>query len=305
MPIANPNYFTGNPLQRLSEQRGDADWLDQQVAHPKAKLMALWKGQPLLDGQEPLKLLWLNMVALSEFGPNTPLCLLGFRDDVPYFAVDGSAVGGSPETAPMADLGTYEQIRAVAGKMDREELAIYGQAYWLLDWHRRHQFCAKCGSASKMHKGGTMRKCDICETEHFPRTDPVAIVLVIHDGACLMGRGVNFPPGFYSALAGFVEPGESLEECAAREIFEEAGVRVDNIRYQFNQPWPISSSLMVGFLADTQSRELDLDKDEIAEAIWLPQKKLQAMLNGERDDAIFLPPKFTIARQLLEVWAKE
>jgi len=143
------------------------------------------------------------------------------------------------------------------------------------------------------------------QAEHFPRSDPVAIVLALHDGACLLGRSPHFPPGFLSALAGFVEAAETPEEAAKRELYEEAGVTLTDIRYQFSQPWPFPSSLMMGFIADAADRKLTLDTNEIEEARWVDLAEIQALLAGGARDDIFLPPEFTIARQLIERWASD
>ena len=309
MPIANPNFFTGNPLQRISEKRGDKAWLQEQLDLPDAKLIPLWRGHPLIEmPREPddqAQPLWLNPAARSEFASDARVILLGYHGAAPYFAIDASASGSSAETAPFSDLGAYRSLRDVADSLAREDLAILGQALWILDWHRRHQFCANCGSRSEMRLGGVSRHCTECETDHFPRTDPVAIVLVTYGDTCLLGRGVKFPPNFFSALAGFLEPGETLEECAVRETYEEAGVRVDNVRYIFSQPWPFPSSLMVGFLAEAEDQELTLDPTEIAEARWVSKEEIRSLISGERRDDLWIPPKFAIARQLLEVWASE
>ena len=309
MPIANPNYFTGNPLERLSEKRGDALWFAEQLAHEKACMVPFWRGRPLVempDGPEgQARALWLSPLARSEFVHDAPVVLLGFRDGAPYFALDASASGASAETAPFADMASYKGMRELAGMLSREEVAILGQALWLLDWHRRHQFCANCGAKSQMVGGGTHRRCDGCDTDHFPRTDPVAIVLVSRGEDCLLGRGVKFPPTFFSALAGFLEPGETLEECAAREVFEEVGVKVNDVRYIFSQPWPFPSSLMAGYIAETEDTTFTLDETEIAEARWVSKDEIRALLNGERRDDLNIPPPFAIAHQLLVEWVRD
>ena len=309
MPVANPNFFTGNPLERLSEKRGDKDWLKAQFDHPEGVMVPFWRGMPLLGekqaGDDFAKPVWLAPQAQSEFPRDADFLFLGLKGDRPYFAIDGSAAGASPEEAPFADMGAYTNLREAAGLLSREHLAIMGQATWLFDWHRRHSFCANCGNPSEFTDAGTKRICHHCETEHFPRTDPVAIVLVIHEDHCFLGRGPHFPPGFYSALAGFLEPGETLEECAAREIMEEAGIVLTNVRYIFSQPWPFPSSLMVGFIAETQSRDYTLDPAEIVDAAWISKDDIRKLLNGERIEGVNIPPAFAIAHQLLRVWAEE
>ena len=306
--LANPNYFTGNPLNRHSEQRGDASWLDAQVCHPDAQMLALWNDMPLLDlpadKSKNGRPLWLSPSARSEFAPTATIILLGFLGDAPYFVIDGSASSTSPENAPFHDLGTYGNLRDVSMRLDREDLAIIGQALWLADWHRQHGFCAKCGTATDIAHGGIKRLCSNCDTEHFPRTNPVAIVLPVCADQCLLGRSPHFPPNMFSALAGFLEASETLEECAIREVWEETGITITNPRYIFSQPWPFPNSLMTGFIAETTDKTLLLDKTEIEEARWVSRAEIAALVKGEKRDDLWIPPSFAIARQLLEFWIK-
>ena len=301
--LDNPNYFTGNPLERRSEHRGDTAWLAAQLQHPDAQMLCLWRGQPLLASTE--KPLWLSPAARSEFNQDAPVILLGFLGNTPYFAIDASTSSSTAEAAPFIDLGTYTDLRTGAAGLDRADLAIIGQAVWLLDWHRRHLFCAKCGAPSDMAGGGIKRICGTCGAEHFPRTDPVAIVLPVYGEECLLARGAHFPPNMFSALAGFLEPGETLEECAVREVAEEVGLTLTAPRYIFSQPWPFPSSLMVGFIAEATSKDLTLDEEEIEAARWVSRPEIKALIAGERRDDLWVPPPFAIARQLLEVWAAE
>ena len=243
------------------------------------------------------------MAARGEFPANTPMVFLGLHERKAHFAIDVSNSAQTPDAAPFAGLGEYMPIRAAAALISRDDLAMIGHARWLFEWHRKHQFCAVCGARTQIRDGGAKRQCENCEAEHFPRSDPVAIVLAIHEDACLLGRGPHFPPGFLSALAGFVEAAETPEEAAKRELFEEAGVTLTDVRYQFSQPWPFPSSLMMGFIADAEDRALTLDTNEIEEARWVTLCDTKSLLKGEEIDDIFLPPKFTIARQLLERWA--
>lgn len=305
--LTNPNYFVGNPLDRRSEYRGDDDWLKEQEAHPKAQMLVFWRGMPLLeDGpdKDTLRPLMLSPAARSEFAPQANVILLGFQEETPFFAIDGSATGTTPENAPFSDLGTYGNLRDIAMQLERQDLAIIGQAVWMLDWHRRHSFCANCGAADAMGAGGIKRICNNCDTEHFPRTDPVAIVLPVCGNKCLLGRGPHFPPNMFSALAGFLEAGETLEECAIREVAEETGVTVKNPRYIFSQPWPFPSSLMTGFIAEADDMTLNLDTREIEEARWVTKDDIKALINGERRPDLWIPPPYAIARQLLEYWVQ-
>ena len=295
----NPNWFAGNPLTRLNNEKDLGEAVESRLKDPESLIIPLWRGDPLIaDGRAA----FLSAAALSEFPNSASVVLLGLKDGRAYFGVDASPAAETAAEAPFADLGEYMNIRMAAGAVSRDDLAIIGHARWLFEWRRKHRFCASWGAETTLDASGAKSRCPACETEHFPRTDPVAIVLAIHEDACLLGRGAHFPPGFLSALAGFVEAGETPEEAAKRELFEEAGVILTDIRYQFSQPWPFPSSLMMGFLADAESRDLNLDTDEIEEARWVSRDDIKALLAGETRDGIIIPPPFTIARQLIESW---
>ncbi len=298
-PEDNPNWFAHSPIARLNNEKALDDIVAEKLSDPSSVMIPLWRGDPLVaDGAAG----FLSVAARTEFPADAPIVMLGMRGDKAVFAIDASRVAQSPDAAPFAELGAYTPIREAAAVISKDDLAIVGHGRWLFEWHRKHQFCANCGAPTEMKNGGAKRRCGACETEHFPRTDPVAIVLAIHDGACLLGRSPHFPPGFLSALAGFVEAAETPEEAARRELFEEAGVKLTDIRYQFSQPWPFPTSLMMGFIADAESRDLHLDTNEIVEARWIDRADIQAALAGAQLD-FRVPPRFTIARQLLERWA--
>ena len=295
--------FAAEPLDRASELRSNPDWIAEQKRRADALLLPLWRGDPLLvDGSAG----WLSLSARREFGANTPLVFLGLdKNRVPRFALDCGAVP-TPEAAPFADIGVYTPLREASSTLQARELAVVGAARWLLDWHVRHEHCARCGASTDMGDGGAKRVCPACGAEHFPRSDPVAIVLAVHDGACLLGRGPNFPPTFFSALAGYIEACETPEACAIRELKEEAGVELSNVRYQFSQPWPFPSSLMMGFIADAAGRHLVLDTNEVEQAVWVPKADLAALIAGEVRafdvGPVNVPPRFTIARRLMGRW---
>lgn len=291
--------FTGNPLDRASDSRVDPEWIDARLGDGGSVFLPLFRGDPLIrDGRAS----FLTAAARSLFSPTAPIVFLGLKDGAAHFAVDVSDAA-SPEAAPFADIGAYMPLREAAYALPAGDLSMIGEARWYLDWHRRHGHCAVCGASTRMKEGGAKRQCDTCAAEHFPRSDPVAIVLAVNDSACLLGRSPHFPPGFLSALAGFVEACETPEECAVRELQEEAGVTLTDVQYQFSQPWPFPSSLMMGFIAEAADRTLRLDEKEIVEARWVDKSEIQRLLAGEKRDDLKLPPRFTIARRLVEKWA--
>lgn len=291
--------FSHEPLDRASDSRADPAWIAARLAEPSTLIVPLWRGDPLVRGDRAA---FLAAAALDVFPPDASRVFLGLGGGAAYFAIDASSAP-SAEAAPFADLGTYTPLREAAALLPPQDLAIVGAARWLIDWHRRHPHCAICGATTEMKDGGAKRCCAACGAEHFPRSDPVAIVLATHGDACLLGRGPHFPPGFLSALAGFVEACETPEACAIRELREEAGVIIDNVRYQFSQPWPFPSSLMMGFIADARDRALTLDVTEIEEARWVERDAIRRLIDGEKREDLRLPPRFTIARRLIERWA--
>lgn len=298
-PDENPNWFANNPLTRINNEKDQSAFIKERLADANSLIIPLWRGDPLVANGAAA---FLSAAALAEFPKDASVVFLGMQNGASYFGVDVSKAE-TAEAAPFADIGEYMPLRAAAAALSRDEIAIIGHARWLFEWHRRHNFCANCGAPTNVIAGGAKRICPDCGAEHFPRSDPVAIVLAVNEDHCLLGRGPHFPPGFLSALAGFIEAGETPEEAARREIFEEAGVTLTDVRYQFSQPWPFPASLMMGFIADAEDRTLNLDTDEIEEAKWIPLDDIRALLKGEERGGVFLPPKFTIARQLIERWA--
>jgi NAD+ diphosphatase len=181
------------------------------------------------------------------------------------------------------------------------EIAILGQAKALIDWHKRHAFCAQCGAVTHLSDGGYRRICPQCKAEHFPRTDPAVIMLVTAGDHCLLGRNKRFAGGHYSTLAGFIEPGESIEEAVRREVYEEVRVRVGSVHYYASQPWPFPSSLMIGCFAQSLSHEIEVDGNEILAARWFDRAEVKRMLDGESE--VKLPRRDAIAYHLIRHWA--
>lgn len=284
--------FTGNRIDRADPVRADRGKLAAAMANPRARLLQMAGIDPVpgADG-----LIWTPL-ALAEGDPE--LIFLGLDPD------DGDA----PCFVAVAPPGVRVDARSrtvmrLLPMLSRADAALYGGARSLVDWHARHRHCAVCGAPTHIEKGGWARHCGGCGAEHFPRVDPVVIMLAQHEGRVLVARQPQFPPNFYSALAGFVEPGESLEEAVARELFEEAGVRVSGVRYIASQPWPFPSSLMIGCLADAASDALTLDTTELEAAMWVDGDAVRAALSGAADAPFMAPPSLAIARHLLDHWA--
>jgi NAD+ diphosphatase len=228
---------------------------------------------------------------------------LGLDDGAPRFARDISALD-DPLAGPLGGLGHFREARAAAQLADGTDAAVIGHARSLLDWHARHGFCAQCGAATELRDAGYRRLCPACGAEHFPRTDPAVIMLVVNGDHCMLGRNRRFPDGYFSALAGFVEPGENIEEAVRRETLEESGVHVGAVRYVASQYWPFPSSLMIGCVAEAQSRETKPDGVEILETRWFDKGTIRAMLEGTLVvENVRLPQPIAIAHHLLRAWA--
>ncbi len=291
--------FTGNPLNRASAERADETWMAAQRA--AGLFLPFWQMKPLVTDATPgartkTTAAFLPWAAAWE-GRTT--VFLGLDGAQPLFAVDM----GNAEPAPQPG-GEFRDMRAAAFVLSKRETAIAGQAKALLDWHARHRFCPNCGHATDMKDGGYRRLCPQCGAEHFPRTDPVVIMLPIFGDECLVGRNARFVNGLFSAFAGFVEPGETMEEAVRRELQEEAGLAVGAVRYGRSQPWPFPSSLMLGCHAQALSRDFTIDGSEIAEARWVTKEAARRWLKEEVMDEMRVPAVIAIAHHLIKDWVE-
>jgi NAD+ diphosphatase len=300
--------FAGNPLNRASEKRTNPDWIEAKLHDPSSLIFPMWRLEPFLLGSQklasPAKLgLLLPGIAEPLADREAPCILLGLDGDKALFALDVSAGENPGEKGPLAGLGYFCDARTAAQIVSIKDAAIIAQAKAMIDWHQRHGFCPRCGAPTRMMDAGYRRLCGKCNAEHFPRVDPVVIMLATHGDACLIGRGKQFPSGMFSALAGFMEPGETIEEAVRRELMEEASVKVSEVKYYATQPWPFPSSLMIGCFAKAESRDAKVDENELAEVRWLERSVARAVIAGERVDGVRLPPSIAIAHHLIKTWA--
>jgi NAD+ diphosphatase len=300
------NTFAGNPLDRASDRRGDAEWLEQQLASGRARGLALWNGKALLekaaDGGREVS--WLPGRLIGELaGGSERLLFLGLGNSEPVFAVDMEG-GADPADGALEGLGRFEELRQVALELPPEQAAMLATARAVFEWRRRHRHCAVCGQPSRSADGGWKRVCESCKSEHFPRTDPVTIMLAYHGERCMLGRQGGWPKGMFSCLAGFLEPGEAIEEACARELLEEAGLHAVKVRYHSSQPWPYPTTLMIGLLAEVEDEEGRPDQTEIEEVRWFTREEARKMLAG-RLDGVNTPSPMAIAHQLIKAWVEE
>ncbi len=311
--------FGGGALDRAGLVRRDGSAVAALIARPEARVLPVWRGKPLLAGADRDRLGWLTpdhpVLRLADNG----LVLLGLSPQGPRLAADLSAweppdldaaalaAFSDPTEQHHPDLAADHRFAELRGAMTRlsaldAECAATARA--ILGWHRSHRFCSACGAASVMAEAGWRRTCPACGTHHFPRSDPVVIMLVTRGDRLLVGRSPGWPPGMYSLLAGFVEPGETIEAAVRREVAEETRIPVGRVRYLASQPWPFPSSLMIGCAAEALDDAIDLDRTEVEDAVWIDRATLRAMLAGAHQTMRAARPG-SIARHLTERWLAE
>jgi NAD+ diphosphatase len=296
--------FAGNPLDRASERRRDAAWIASLLLDPAARILPLSDLRPLTRGSASSVLDWQSVEPWRDrIEHGATLVFLGLDNERPYFAVDASG-------ADSALAGESEPLdaRTLAPLLPAGEAAILAEARSLIDWHARHRFCAQCGSPTRVASAGWVRRCPECKASHYPRSDPVTIMLAVRGERALLGRNKRRPGSRFSCLAGFMEPGETLEECVRREVHEESGIRVGRVRYLACQPWPFPSSLMMGFLCEGLTEEITVDPEELAEARWFEREELRAMVaraaTGPDDPTqVSVPGPVAIAHQICRRWS--
>jgi NAD+ diphosphatase len=296
-----PNFYAAAGIvDRAGWRRKDPDWLAARLTDPESRFVPVWRSQNLvlsLAGATPQAafLQRHNVTAEGE------CVLLGIVEERAFFAVDLSHIE-TPLEALRGDLPLeFTDLRRVGPLLARHEGSLLAYARGITYWHSRHRFCGVCGSATRSEEGGHVRRCTnpSCNAPHFPRTDP-AVIMLVHDGdRCLLGRQRVWLAGMHSTLAGFVEPGESLEEAVAREVEEETAIRVDQVAYHSSQPWPFPASIMLGFHARARTTEIRVDHSELQDARWFDRAFL---LTHQDDDEFRMPRRDSIARRLIEDW---
>jgi NAD+ diphosphatase len=288
--------FNVNPLERRSDKRDDDSFIARLRSDPASRFLVFNGDVPLLkSGSDP----WFLASETKAFGEPLHSVFLGEESDGSgRFALGFTLATEAPATDLIHDRIDLRSI-ALQGLVGAGTLGMLGEAKSMLDWHRRHAFCANCGSASRVTAAGWQRICDTCGTRHFPRVDPVVIMLVIDGERCLLGRQRQFATGMYSALAGFVEPGETAEDAVRREVMEEARVTCAEVVYFASQPWPFPSSLMIGCFARASDTDIIVDTDELEDARWFTRQEVTAMLAGTHEHGLSAPKPFAIAHHLL------
>jgi NAD+ diphosphatase len=304
--LAFTNAFAGSLLDRAGEKRRDPEWMAARLADPAARAIVLWQGRPLVreDAGAAARLAFLEGPRARSLvgGRDERLAFLGLNGSAPVLAVELEGAA-DPAESMLEGLGRFEELRALAAVLPVEEAAIAACAKSLFDWRQRHRFCSLCGQESEIADGGWKRACPVCKAEHFPRVDPVTIMLPWIGDRCLLGRQAAWPKGRMSALAGYMEPGESIEEACAREVKEEADLAVVRVEYHSSQPWPFPSSLMIGLFAEVAHDQATPDGVEVEEVRWFTRTQVRQMLAEGEWDGIKPAPPFAIAHQLLKAWA--
>jgi NAD+ diphosphatase len=294
--------FSLNPLLRHSAEH-DHDSAARAADDPRALTVAIAGEVPILRRNGAGATGLLRIGDLGRIERRHEQVFLGTLKDTPVLGtLLAAAAAESFKDDPAFQVIDLRSI-AVQGIVPADELGILAEAKALLFWHARHRFCANCGAPTALACSGFRRDCDACKAQHFPRTDPVAIMLITRGETCLLGRQSRFPPGVYSCLAGFIEPGETIEDAVRRETFEESGVRVGEVVYMASQPWPFPSSLMIGCRGEALSEALNLDRAELEDGRWFSRDEVRRMLDRTHPDGLATPPPMAIAHHLMRGWA--
>ena len=303
--------FGGSGLDRAAARRGDAAW--QAAALASGRVLPVWRGKPLCGGTDALAWVTAESPVLERTGARA---FLGLDGEEAVFAADVSSCepGAEAEAAEAGffdpsvqrhpalagDMG-FRELRGVMAALTPREAELAATARALLEWHRTHGFCAACGARSEVVQAGWQRQCPACNVQHFPRTDPVVIMLITRGNSVLMGRSPGWPEGMYSLLAGFIEPGETIEAAVRREVMEESGVRVGAVSYLASQPWPFPASLMLGCAGEAETDAIVLDPAELEDALWITREEMVSVMAGTHP-RLKPPRRGAIAQFLMANW---
>lgn len=296
--MAASHVFSSNPIDRVQDLRRDPAWIEAQRSHPGARYLPFRELRPAVRQDDTARLAWLDAPAALRAGGAPSAVLLGLHDGAPLFAF--TAAEGD-EAEPGA---SFVDARAVGALLPSYEAGILAQARSMLDWHTRLRFCPSCGGPLEVAEAGARRACTACGARHYPQVAPSIIVLVEREGLCLLARRAGANTNRHSCLAGYVEPGESLEEAVVREVFEESGVRVGEVRYHSSQPWPFPATLMIGCTATALSADINVDGVEIASAGWFSRDDARRALEGTNPD-LSIPDPVAIAHHLVRDWVEQ
>jgi NAD+ diphosphatase len=293
------NFFAANPLDRVTLKRRDPAWLAEQLAAPSTRFVPVWQTKNLFDHSDSFRAVLLEPASAPAWVTAADPTLLGIHEGTTYFAVNVPEESTALEQ--LQALGKFQDLWSLGAKVEAKTGALLAFAKAMTYWHQRHRFCGDCGSPTRSSDGGFVRICTgaNCGKQHFPRTDPAIIVLVSTGERCLLARQASWPAGRYSVLAGFVEPGESLEDAVIREVLEESNIRVTNIHYHSSQPWPFPASLMLGYTAEATNLDLHYADEELEHARWISRAELADEL---RQGLIKVPPPVSISHRLIESW---
>jgi NAD+ diphosphatase len=298
--MKSPNIYADVRIDRAAHLRRDDAWLADAAANPASRILPVWRSRNLVvEGETPAPVhLPPDIVALGEVRTSV---FLGLAEETAYFAIDLSHL----DPPPLGDHGEFVDLRQVGPRMRAEDGGVLAYARAMLNWHQRHGFCGVCGAPTESRDAGHVRRCvsPDCGAHCFPRTDP-AVIMLVHDGGdrIVLGRKATMLPGQHSILAGFVEPGESLEDAVRREVFEEVGLRIEEVHYHSSQPWPFPANIMLGFTARATTFDLDVDYNELeGGARWFTRDFLR---NSPEDESFRLPRTDSISRRLINEWMK-
>ena len=295
-----PHIFASNPLDRVGAQRSDEAWLRAQHQDPRGRYLPFRALHVAVSTRELQGLGWLDRDTAGPWSDRGDTILLGLLDGVPHFALPVEGI----DAEIVIDGLEFREPRGVATEIASAEAGMLAQGRSMLEWHSTHRFCSQCGSATVAVEGGARRQCSGCDARSYPQVSPSMIVLVERNDRCLLARRARGASNRYSCLAGYVEPGESIEDAVAREVFEESGVRVEGVRYHSSQPWPFPATLMIGCFAEAVTEEVTVDGVEIAEARWFSRDDARRAVAGDNQE-LTIPDRVAIAHHLIRAWLDE